>query len=92
MKWAHANERDFDFRPLYAPYKVRWANRETRHHTHTLFLTTRGRLAEFSFLAGYLTRALRSLRKALAGGGRAAAAFVNRARRQKATSGPRTLP
>jgi CelD/BcsL family acetyltransferase involved in cellulose biosynthesis len=52
VKWAHANGRDFDFRPLYAAYKVHWANRETLHDTHTLFLSARGRLAELPLLAG----------------------------------------
>ena len=37
IKWSLANGRDFDFRPLYAPYKAHWANRETRHDTHTIF-------------------------------------------------------
>ncbi|MGF6995547.1 hypothetical protein P3T25_003915 [Paraburkholderia sp. GAS32] len=31
MKWSHANGRDFDLRPFYAPYIARWANRETFH-------------------------------------------------------------
>lgn len=66
MKWAHANGRDFDFRPIYTPYKARWASRETRHSTQTIFLTLRGRLAELALLAGYWVRVKGRLRESLA--------------------------
>lgn len=66
VKWAHANGRDFDFRPLYASYKAHWANCETLHDTHTIFLSARGRLAEFALLLGYITRALRRVKKTIA--------------------------
>lgn len=65
MKWAHANGRDFDFRPIYSVYKARWANRETHHSTQTIFLTVRGRLAEFALLAGYWARVKGRLRESL---------------------------
>lgn len=70
MKWAHANGRDFDFRPIYTPYKARWANRETRHSTLSIFLTMRGRLAEFVLLDGYWARVKGRLRESLARKGR----------------------
>jgi CelD/BcsL family acetyltransferase involved in cellulose biosynthesis len=66
VKWAHANSRDFDLRPFYAAYKARWANHITRHETHTVFLSMRGRLAEFTLLSGYMTRVLRVVRKYVA--------------------------
>jgi CelD/BcsL family acetyltransferase involved in cellulose biosynthesis len=76
VKWSHANGRDFDFRPLYSAYKKRWANHETLHDTHTLFLSARGRLEEFALLATYLVHALRGVRKVIARRIRSVAAFV----------------
>jgi CelD/BcsL family acetyltransferase involved in cellulose biosynthesis len=61
VKWSHANGRDFDFRPVYSAYKARWANHETFHSTQTVFLTLRGRLAEFALLAACVTRLMRKL-------------------------------
>ncbi|MGA7777425.1 MAG: GNAT family N-acetyltransferase [Paraburkholderia sp.] len=90
VKWSHANGRDFDFRPLYSAYKARWANRETLHDTHTLFLTARGRLEEFALLADYTTRALSRVRKVIANRISSATAFVSGSRRRAATRGPRT--
>jgi CelD/BcsL family acetyltransferase involved in cellulose biosynthesis len=63
VRWSHANERNFDFRPFNAPYKVRRANRETFHSTQTVFLSARGRLAEFALLAGYGSRLVHKFRK-----------------------------
>jgi CelD/BcsL family acetyltransferase involved in cellulose biosynthesis len=71
MKWAHANGRDFDFRPIHSTYKARWANRETHHSTLTIFLTLRGRLAELGLLAGYGARVMGRLRASLPRWGRA---------------------
>jgi CelD/BcsL family acetyltransferase involved in cellulose biosynthesis len=45
-QWAHANDRDFDFRPLHGDYKARWADRETRHESRIVVLNARGRLIE----------------------------------------------
>jgi CelD/BcsL family acetyltransferase involved in cellulose biosynthesis len=53
MKWAHAHGRDFDLRPVFSTYKARWATRIATHSTQTVFLTARGRLAEYDLLAGY---------------------------------------
>jgi CelD/BcsL family acetyltransferase involved in cellulose biosynthesis len=80
VKWAHANGRDFDLRPFYAAYKARWANHVTRHETHTIFLSMRGRLAEFTLLSGYMTRVLRVVRKSIAASLRSANARVSRSR------------
>lgn len=66
MKWTHANGRDFDLRPIYSAYKARWANRETHHSTQTIFLTLRGRLAEFVLLKGYGMRVMGRFRSSLA--------------------------
>lgn len=66
MKWAYENGRDFDLRPVFTPYKARWANRETSHSTISIFLTIRGRLAEFALLAGYWARVKGRLRESLA--------------------------
>jgi CelD/BcsL family acetyltransferase involved in cellulose biosynthesis len=66
MKWAHANGRDFDFRPFQAAYKLRWASRVSRLETHTFFLSVRGRLAEFSLLSAYIGRAARGVTKVIA--------------------------
>lgn len=65
MRWAQAHGRDFDFRPVFSTYKARWATRETRHSTQTIFLTLRGRLGEFSLLAGYRTRLMGRFRASL---------------------------
>ena len=46
-RWAHANGRDFDFRPLHGDYKTRWADRETQHESRFVVLNPRGRLIEF---------------------------------------------
>jgi CelD/BcsL family acetyltransferase involved in cellulose biosynthesis len=78
VKWAHANGRDFDFRPFYAVYKARWANRVSRHETHTLFLSARGRLAEFALLSGYMVRVVRGVRKVIASHARPAKALKPR--------------
>jgi CelD/BcsL family acetyltransferase involved in cellulose biosynthesis len=91
VKWAHANGRDFDFRPLYAAYKTRWANRQTMHDTHVLFLSTRARLAEFVLLWGYLIRVLHATRTAAARGVSSATAFVSRSRHRSATRGTRSF-
>lgn len=91
VKWSHANGRNFDFRPLYSAYKARWANHETLHDTHTLFLTARGRLSEFALLAAYAARALRGVRKVIAKAMDSRTSLVNRSRGQAATRGPRTL-
>jgi CelD/BcsL family acetyltransferase involved in cellulose biosynthesis len=80
VKWAHANRRDFDLRPFYAAYKARWANHITRHETHTVFLSMRGRLAEFTLLSGYMVRVLRVVRKSIATAARSANARVTRSR------------
>jgi CelD/BcsL family acetyltransferase involved in cellulose biosynthesis len=56
VTWSHANGRDFDFRPLFADNKARWANRETRHKTLFVFLSVRGRLMEIALLARGLAR------------------------------------
>jgi CelD/BcsL family acetyltransferase involved in cellulose biosynthesis len=53
MKWAHEQGRDFDLRPVFSTYKARWANRTAAHSTQTIFLSMRGRLAEYDLLAGY---------------------------------------
>ncbi|RFU46035.1 GNAT family N-acetyltransferase [Paraburkholderia sp. DHOC27] len=72
MKWAHEKGCDFDLRPVFSTYKARWANHITRHSTHTLFLTLRGRLAEYGLLAGYAERIKGRLRDTLAERRRAA--------------------
>jgi CelD/BcsL family acetyltransferase involved in cellulose biosynthesis len=51
VKWAHANQLDFDFRLLQADYKSRWANQTTCHRSVILFLSVRGRLLEVPLLA-----------------------------------------
>lgn len=91
VKWSHANAHDIDFRPLYTAYKARWANRETLHDTHTLFLTARGRLGEFALASGYIGCALRAIRRTLATRVKSATAFVSRSRRRTATRGSRTV-
>lgn len=67
MKWAHANGRDFDLRPVYSGYKVRWADCQTIRSTPTIFLSVRGRIAEFSLLTGYWLRVKGRLRETMAG-------------------------
>ncbi|WP_321895911.1 GNAT family N-acetyltransferase [Paraburkholderia heleia] len=47
-QWAQAHGRDFDFRPLHGDYKVRWADRETRHESRIVVLNARGRLIELA--------------------------------------------
>jgi CelD/BcsL family acetyltransferase involved in cellulose biosynthesis len=64
VRWAHANAKDFDMRPLYNEYKTYWVNRKTRHRTSTLVLTSRGRLREFSLLSFQISRVRRGLGKA----------------------------
>jgi CelD/BcsL family acetyltransferase involved in cellulose biosynthesis len=64
-RWAHANARDFDMRPLYNEYKTYWVNRETRHRTPVVVLTSRGRLREISVLFFQLSRVRRRLGKAV---------------------------
>jgi CelD/BcsL family acetyltransferase involved in cellulose biosynthesis len=61
VQWAHAHGRDFDFRPLDAPYKARWSNCMRFYRTPVLFLSRRARWAECTALAGLLGRALRKL-------------------------------
>lgn len=56
MKWAHANGRDFDLRPVYSTYKARWADQVSDLSTQLIFLTPLGRLAEYNLLAGYGVR------------------------------------
>jgi hypothetical protein len=68
VKWSHANDLDFDFRPLEGSYKARWANSETRHKTRIIFLSPRGRLAELSLLAGHMSRLAAKVRKIIISG------------------------
>lgn len=60
-EWAHANGRDFDFRPLHGDYKARWADRETRHESRVVLLNWRGRLVELPLLWAQLGRVYRKL-------------------------------
>ncbi|CAM2160449.1 GNAT family N-acetyltransferase [Paraburkholderia tropica] len=60
-QWAHAHERDFDFRPLYGDYKVRWADRHTLHESRLVVLGARGRLIELPLLARFAKRVGRKL-------------------------------
>lgn len=64
-RWAHANARDFDMRPLYNEYKTYWVNRETRHRTPVVMLTSRGRLREISLLLFQMSRVRRRLGKSV---------------------------
>lgn len=89
VKWSHANGRDFDLRPLHSAYKARWANHETLHDTHTLFLSARGRLYEFKLLAAYTTRALRAVRKVVSKRIGLITAFTSGSRHLTAMHGPR---
>jgi CelD/BcsL family acetyltransferase involved in cellulose biosynthesis len=58
-QWAHANRRDFDFRPLHGDYKARWADRVTRHESRLLVLNPRGRLIELPLLRALMGRVYR---------------------------------
>jgi CelD/BcsL family acetyltransferase involved in cellulose biosynthesis len=62
-RWAHANARDFDMRPLYNEYKTHWVNRETRHRTAVVILTSTGRLREISLFFFQVSRVRRRLGK-----------------------------
>jgi CelD/BcsL family acetyltransferase involved in cellulose biosynthesis len=64
-RWAHANALDFDMRPLYNQYKTYWVNRETRHRTAVVVLTSRGRLREISLLFFQISRVRRRLGKSV---------------------------
>lgn len=61
VRWSHANCRDFDFRPLHADYKARWANCETWHERRIIMLSARGRLAELPLLLAQASRVKRKL-------------------------------
>ncbi|MEJ0093726.1 MAG: GNAT family N-acetyltransferase [Methylocella sp.] len=63
VKWAHANKLDFDFRPLDGDYKAIWANQKSSHKTRIIFLSARGRLAEFSLFGALASRGWTKLRK-----------------------------
>ena len=60
-QWAHAHGRDFDFRPLHGDYKVRWADRETRHESRIVVLDARGRLIELALSWAQVKRVYRKL-------------------------------
>jgi CelD/BcsL family acetyltransferase involved in cellulose biosynthesis len=62
VRWAYANGRDFDFRPFFSVYKERWSNRRSRHESHFVMLTLRGRLAELPIAAAQIRRVLRKVR------------------------------
>jgi len=62
VRWAYANGRDFDFRPFFSVYKERWSNRKSRHESHFVMLTLRGRLAELPIAAAQARRVLRKVR------------------------------
>lgn len=61
-QWAHANGRDFDFRPLHGDYKARWADRETRHESRLVVLNARGRLIELPLAWAQVKRVYRKAR------------------------------
>ncbi|MEX3929456.1 GNAT family N-acetyltransferase [Paraburkholderia sp. BR10936] len=61
-RWAYANGRDFDFRPFYSAYKERWSNHKSRHESHVVMLTSRGRFAEIPIAAAQIRRLLRKFR------------------------------
>jgi CelD/BcsL family acetyltransferase involved in cellulose biosynthesis len=63
IRWSHANGREFDFRPLHADYKARWANCETWHERLIVMLNTRGRLVELPLLLAQTGRVKRKLRE-----------------------------
>ena len=58
-QWAHAHGRDFDFRPLHGDYKVRWADRETKHESRIVVLNARGRLIELALSWAQVKRVYR---------------------------------
>ncbi|WP_322031306.1 GNAT family N-acetyltransferase [Paraburkholderia sp. J76] len=60
-QWAHAHGRDFDFRPLHGDYKVRWADRETRHESRIVVLNARGRLIELALSGAQVRRVCRKV-------------------------------
>jgi CelD/BcsL family acetyltransferase involved in cellulose biosynthesis len=60
-QWAHANGRDFDFRPLHGDYKARWADRVTQHESRLLVLNPRGRLIELPLLWALVGRVYRKV-------------------------------
>ncbi|CAG9192869.1 CelD/BcsL family acetyltransferase involved in cellulose biosynthesis [Paraburkholderia tropica] len=60
-QWAHAHRRDFDFRPLHGDYKLRWADRHSRHESRLVVLRARGRLIEALLLARVAKRVGRKL-------------------------------
>jgi len=62
VRWAYASGRDFDFRPFFSVYKERWSNRKSRHESHFVMLTLRGRLAELPIAAAQARRVLRKVR------------------------------
>jgi CelD/BcsL family acetyltransferase involved in cellulose biosynthesis len=61
-KWAHANERDFDFRFLHYAYKARWADREGRVWSYALYLTLLGKVSQLEYFQIKARRAFRKLR------------------------------
>ena len=60
-QWAHAHGRDFDFRPLHGDYKVRWADRETKHESRIVVLNARGRLIELALSWAQVKRVYRKV-------------------------------
>jgi len=62
-RWAHANGRDFDFRPYFSPYKERWSNHKSWYESHLVILTWRGRLAELPVAAEQFGRVFRRVRQ-----------------------------
>ncbi|WP_227246307.1 GNAT family N-acetyltransferase [Paraburkholderia caribensis] len=73
-RWAHANGRDLDMRPLYNEYKTYWVTRRSHHSTPTVMLSARGRLGEFALLFGQLSRVRRGLARVAASALRSAKA------------------
>ncbi|HKR41888.1 MAG TPA: GNAT family N-acetyltransferase [Paraburkholderia sp.] len=61
-RWAHTSGRDFDFRPFRSVYKERWSNCMSRHESHTVMLTLRGRLAEIPIAVALVRRVLHKAR------------------------------
>jgi CelD/BcsL family acetyltransferase involved in cellulose biosynthesis len=82
-RWAHANGRDFDMRPLYNEYKTHWVNRETRHRTPVVVLTCRGRLREFSLLFFQMSRVRRRLVRSVMSALRSRMHFLHGALRER---------
>ena len=60
-QWAQAHGRDFDFRPLHGDYKVRWADRETKHESRIVVLNARGRLIELALSWAQVRRVYRKV-------------------------------